>query len=111
MKVERLVRYPVKGLGPEYLECVDVDTGGSIPQSRADWCCSPGTRSSAFRFKGSDIGIPQNDVSGLTAHIWGESVRRFRQTTAFKQIIRAGDSRRRSEKLMILRRTPGEPAP
>lgn len=34
MKVEQLVRYPVKGLGPEYLERVEVDTGGSIPYDR-----------------------------------------------------------------------------
>lgn len=34
MKIERLVRYPVKGLSPEYLECVDVETGGSIPYDR-----------------------------------------------------------------------------
>jgi hypothetical protein len=30
----------------------------------------------------------RNDVCGLAAHIWGESFRRFRQTAAFKQIIR-----------------------
>lgn len=34
VKVEQLVRYPVKGLGPEYLECVEVEKGGSIPYDR-----------------------------------------------------------------------------
>lgn len=34
MKLERLVRYPVKGLGPEYLSTADVLPGGPIPFDR-----------------------------------------------------------------------------
>lgn len=34
MKIEAILRYPVKGLGPEHLYRVDVPSGGSIPFDR-----------------------------------------------------------------------------
>lgn len=35
MRIEKLLRYPVKGLGPERLACVDIEAAGSIPCDRA----------------------------------------------------------------------------
>lgn len=34
MKIERLTRFPIKGLGPEDLEWVDIEAGGSFPHDR-----------------------------------------------------------------------------